>query len=218
MTRNRSSKHNAHATIEDAQFEADLIEAVPFLKSFARTLSRNAEVADDLVQDTLLNAWRARASYKPDTNLKAWLCTILRNKFYSDGRRAWRQMPWDQEAAERIIGHDAAQAGAVELSNTVHAMEFMPAHQREALTLIGAGGFSYREAAAICNVDPGTLKSRVMRARRALTSLLEGRKALPKTSRLSGREAAEALMTELARLALGQGKVGLHSAQGAAFA
>src|SRR5215467_13622601 len=127
MTKNRSKHHELSTprASEDAQFEADLIEAIAFLKSFARTLARNAETADDLVQDTLLNAWRARASYKPDTNLKAWLCTILRNKFYSDGRRAWRQMPWDQEAAERIVGQDAGQASAVELSDTVHAMEIM---------------------------------------------------------------------------------------------
>jgi RNA polymerase sigma-70 factor (ECF subfamily) len=202
--------------MDDVQFEADLIEAAPFLKSFARSLSRNTDTAEDLVQDTLLNAWRARASYKPGTNLKGWLCIILRNKFYSEGRRAWRRMPWDDEAAERMFEHHAEQPGAVDLSDTVRALGYIPAQQREALTLIGAGGFSYREAAEICKVDPGTLKGRVRRARKALSSLLEGGKSLPKSQRLPGREAAEAVMSDLARLAFGAGSVGLRSAQRAA--
>jgi RNA polymerase sigma-70 factor (ECF subfamily) len=213
-----SRQHSEVQIAQDVenQFAADLVELAPFLKSFARSLSRNTDTAEDLVQETLLSAWKARASYKPGTNLKAWLCIILRNKFYSDGRRAWRRMPWDDEAAERLSGREPEQVGAVDLSDAVHAMEFMPAHQREALTLIGAGGFSYREAAEIVHCDPGTLKSRVTRARKALSSLLEGRKELPRGPHLPGREAAEEMMAELARLALGAGKVGLETAQRAA--
>ena len=204
--------------IEDAQFEADLLELAPFLRSFARSLTRNTDAAEDLVQDAMLRAWRARRSYKPGTNLKAWLCIILRNKFYSDGRRTWRQVSWDQGAAERISAGDPEQVSLVDLSDTVDALELMPAHQREALTLIGAGGFSYREAAVICNCEPSALKTRVSRARKALTSLLEGRKAFPKMRHSRSREATEQLMAELARLALGAGKVGLHAAQSAAIA
>jgi RNA polymerase sigma-70 factor (ECF subfamily) len=213
----RSLPNSQIGRIEEAQFEADLLELAPFLRSFARSLSRNTDAAEDLVQDTMLRAWRARDSYKPGTNLKAWLCMILRSKFYTDRRRAWRQVSWDQEAAERISAGNPQQVSVVDLSDTVDALESIPAHQREALTLIGAGGFSYREAAVICDCDPGTLKSRVTRARKALTSLLEGRKALPKTGHSTRREATELIMAELARLALGAGKVGLHAAQSAAI-
>jgi len=213
----RLSSNTRMGASEEAQFEAELIEAAPFLRSFARALSHNADTAEDLVQDAMLRAWRARDSYKPGTNLKAWLCIILRNKFYSDGRRAWRQMAWDQGAAERVSAGDPQQASVIDLSDTIDALEFIPALQREALTLIGAGGFSYREAAVICNCEPAALKTRVSRARKALASVLEGKKPLPKIRHSSGREAIEHLMTELARLALGAGKVGLQAAQSAAI-
>ena len=89
---------------DDARFKADLLDLIPFLRAFARSLCGNQETADDLAQETLVKAWQARDMFAPGTNLKAWLFTILRNQFYSDRRRAWRQAPWDQEAAERIPG------------------------------------------------------------------------------------------------------------------
>ena len=82
----------------------NLLALIPFLRAFARSLTGNQEGADDLAQETLVKAWQSRATFIPGTNLKAWLFTILRNQFYSDRRRAWRQAPWDQEAAERIPG------------------------------------------------------------------------------------------------------------------
>src|SRR5665213_4414216 len=89
---------------ENPDFKSELLALVPFLRAFARSLTGNPEAADDLAQETLVKAWQSRASFIPGTNLKAWLFTILRNQFYSDRRRAWRQAPWDQEAAERIPG------------------------------------------------------------------------------------------------------------------
>src|SRR5262249_46986863 len=148
------------AATEDAQFEADLLELKPFLVSFARNLTHDSELAEDLTQDTLLSAWRARRNFKLGTNLKAWLCIILRNHFYSHARRAWRQMAWDQESAELMSNERPDQTSAVELADTARALECIPTLQREALTLIGAGGFSYEEAAKICNCNQGTLKTR----------------------------------------------------------
>ena len=81
-----------------------MLALIPFLRAFARSLTGNQESADDLAQETLVKAWQSRATFIPGTNLKAWLFTILRNQFYSDRRRAWRQAPWDQDAAERIPG------------------------------------------------------------------------------------------------------------------
>jgi RNA polymerase sigma-70 factor (ECF subfamily) len=88
----------------DAAFKNGLLELIPFLRAFARSLCGNPEMADDLAQETLVKAWQARHMFAAGTNLKAWLFTILRNQFYSDRRRAWRQAPWDQDAAERIPG------------------------------------------------------------------------------------------------------------------
>src|SRR5690348_18469889 len=79
-------------------FKTELLGLIPFLRAFARSLTGNPESADDLAQETLVKAWQSRDTFIPGTNLKAWLFTILRNQFYSDRRRAWRQAPWDQEA------------------------------------------------------------------------------------------------------------------------
>lgn len=83
-------------------FKNELLALVPFLRAFARSLSGRTEGADDLAQETLVKAWQSRESFAAGTNMKAWLFTILRNQFYSERRRAWRQTPWDADAAERI--------------------------------------------------------------------------------------------------------------------
>src|SRR5262249_28220473 len=94
---------------DQKQFEAELLELTPFLRSFARNLTRDRELAEDLAQDTLLSAWRARSSFTLQTNLKAWLCIIMRNRYYSHLRRSWRQAPWNQAAAEQISSGDPRQ-------------------------------------------------------------------------------------------------------------
>ena len=162
----------------DGEFKAGLLELIPFLRAFARSLCGNPDIADDLAQETLVKAWQSRATFAPGTNLKAWLFTILRNQFYSDRRRAWRQAPWDQDAAERIPGASEEQAWAAELSDTARALSSLSDEQREALILVGAGGFSYEAAAQICNCAVGTVKSRVARARKTLIGILEGSEPL----------------------------------------
>jgi RNA polymerase sigma-70 factor (ECF subfamily) len=187
----------------DAQFKADLLDLIPFLRAFARSLCGNQETADDLAQETLVKAWQARNMFAPGTNLKAWLFTILRNQFYSDRRRAWRQAPWDQDAAERIPGSSAEQSWAAELSDTARALSQLSDEQREALILVGAGGFSYEDAAAICHCAVGTVKSRVARARKSLLSILEGDDPLPTAQPAPPRDAADEILAQLDRLAPG---------------
>jgi RNA polymerase sigma-70 factor (ECF subfamily) len=185
----------------DGQFKADLLDLIPFLRAFARSLCGNQETADDLAQETLVKAWQARAMFAPGTNLKAWLFTILRNQFYSDRRRAWRQAPWDQDAAERIPGSNNEQAWAAELSDTARALTVLSDEQREALILVGAGGFSYEDAAAICKCAVGTVKSRVARARKTMLAILEGEEPLPQASRPQEGDAAHDILAQLDRLA-----------------
>lgn len=163
----------------DEDFRKGLLELIPFLRAFSRSLCGNRDLADDLAQDALAKAWQARDSFRPGSNLKAWLFTILRNQFYSDRRRAWRQAPWDEGAAERLPAPGSAQGWAMQLSDTARALRNLPNEQREALILVGAGGFSYEDAAKICNCAVGTVKSRVARARKALIASLEGKGALP---------------------------------------
>lgn len=155
-------------------FKRDLVALIPFLRAFARSICREGAKAEDLAQDALVKAWNARASFVPGTNLKAWLFTILRNEFYSEGRRSWRQMPWDEEAGTRIPAAAHEQQWHHELCGVADGLHSLPTDQREALVLIGAAGFSYTEASQICGVPEGTIKSRVARGRIALLAFMEG--------------------------------------------
>jgi RNA polymerase sigma-70 factor (ECF subfamily) len=186
---------------EPDTFKSELLELVPYLRAFARSLSGRHEGADDLAQEALVKAWQSRDSFLPGTNLKAWLFTILRNQFYSERRRAWRQVPWDAENAETLPGTSEDQGWAAELSDIARALQALPAEQREALILVGAGGFAYEEAAKISNCAVGTVKSRVARARRALIAILDGDQALPPSDRPAQGEAARDIMAQLDRLA-----------------
>jgi RNA polymerase sigma-70 factor (ECF subfamily) len=157
----------------DQAFKTELVALIPHLRAFARTLTGDPTAADDLAQDAMMKAWDARNSFQMGTNMKAWTFMILRNQFYSEKRRSWRQSQLDQEAAERtLVAVDDPEA-PVALDELRMGLAMLPAEQREALILVGAGGFAYEEAAAICNCAVGTVKSRVSRARRALQGILQ---------------------------------------------
>ena len=148
-------------------FKEELVAAIPMLRGFARSLSGNRDRADDLVQETL-------AKDRPGTNLHAWLVTILRNQYYSEGRRRWREVS-DAEGthAARLTqqpGHDSH----MQMREFLGALQVLPVDQREALVLVGASGLSYEEAAEILDTRIGTVKSRVSRARTRLEKLLNG--------------------------------------------
>lgn len=158
---------------DDEGFKKELVALIPHIRAFARTLTGDPTAADDLAQEAMMKAWDARASYQMGTNMKAWTFMILRNQFYSDKRRSWRSTQLDQEAAERtLIAVDDPEA-PVALDELRQALQTLPEEQREALILVGAGGFAYEEAAEICQCAVGTVKSRVSRARKALQAALE---------------------------------------------
>lgn len=159
--------------VRDEAFKKDLVQLIPHLRAFARTLTGDATAADDLAQEAMMKAWDARASFEMGTNMKAWTFMILRNQFYSEKRRSWRQSQLDQEAAERTLVAIDDPSAPVALDELRLGLKKLPPEQREALILVGAGGFAYEEAAEICNCAIGTVKSRVSRARRALQLILE---------------------------------------------
>ena len=167
------SKNANRTPEEDEAFKRELVKLIPHLRAFARTLAGEPAGADDLAQDAMMKAWDARNSFQMGTNMKAWTFMILRNQFYSEKRRSWRQSQLDQEAAERtLVAVDDPEA-PVALDELRLSLAMLPAEQREALVLVGAGGFAYEEAAEICNCAVGTVKSRVSRARRALHAILD---------------------------------------------
>ncbi len=163
----------ATAADGDRAFKTELVALIPQLRAFARSLTGDPTAADDLAQEAMVKAWDARRTFEIGTNMKAWTFMILRNQFYSEKRRSWRQTQLDQEAAERTLVAVDDPASPVALDELRLGLAMLPAEQREALVLVGAGGFAYEEAAEICGCAVGTVKSRVSRARRALLEILQ---------------------------------------------
>ena len=180
-----------------AEFEAGLAELLPFLRIFAQSLTRHREPAEDLAQEALAKAWRFRKSFVPGSNLKAWLFTILRNEFYSQQRRAWRQIPWDDGLVKAQSSPRDEQQWALELSVTASAIDDLPPGQREALILVGVGGFSYDEAALLSRSAVGTMKSRVARARRLLKRNCDDPTLPSKKSRPANGNAMSDILAQL---------------------
>ena len=165
-----------HASLSDDEFREQLALVIPHLRAFGRSLSGNRDTADDLVQETLLKAWAARKRFQAGTNMRAWTFIILRNLFLSQMRRARFKGEWDELTASKILAAPASQDRHIELSDMQRALMHLPQPQREALILVGAGGFAYEEAAEICGCAVGTIKSRVARGRVALEGLLSSGK------------------------------------------
>ena len=161
-----------HVALSDPEFKKQLAVVIPHLRAFGRSLSGNRDLADDLVQETLLKAWAARQRFQAGTNMRAWTFIILRNLYLSQMRRARFKGEWDDLVADRILAAPASQDRHVELGDMQRALVHLPQPQREALILVGAGGFAYEEAAEICQVAVGTIKSRVARGRVALETIL----------------------------------------------
>jgi RNA polymerase sigma-70 factor (ECF subfamily) len=149
-----------------------MLAAVPNLRAFARSLSGNVDRADDLVQGTLLRAIASINSFKPGTNMSAWLFTILRNLFRSEYRKRRREVEDVDGSYAASLKSPPEQHSRLEFKELSDALPKLPFVQREALLLVGASGFSYDEAAAICETPVGTIKSRVNRARIQLAELL----------------------------------------------
>ncbi|KTE23019.1 MULTISPECIES: sigma-70 family RNA polymerase sigma factor [unclassified Sphingopyxis] len=161
--------------LDDASFKRELAAMLPHLRAFGRSLTGNADLADDLVQETMLKAWKARASYIPGpSSMKSWAFVILRNCFLSQMRRKKFTADYDELAAERLLVAPDDQNDSLHLADVQRALLLLPVDQREALILIGAGQLSYEEGAEICGCAVGTMKSRVSRARTALHAILEG--------------------------------------------
>lgn len=151
-----------------AVFQHELTEAIPHLRAFARSLCGDRAEADDLVQETLIKAWTARARFEDGSSMRAWTFRILRNHFYSERRRAWRKQEQGGEIHENAAITNEQQSWALQLDDVRRALLDIPEEQREALVLVGAGGLSYEEAAQVCGCAVGTVKSRVSRGRAAL--------------------------------------------------
>src|ERR1044071_6708038 len=170
MTAKPQAKRHANQTSQSVRDE--LLAQLPSLRAFAVSLCGQMDKADDLVQEALVKAWSNLGSFTEGTNMRAWMFTILRNVYYSEHRKRRREVQdADGMFSARLVVHPS-QIGHMDMQDFREALSKLPPDQREALILVGASGFSYEEAAELCEVAVGTIKSRVNRARSALTRSL----------------------------------------------
>ena len=155
------------------EFRSQLQDCLPDLWRYAYALTRDRNMADDLVQDCAERALRKRDLWKQTGALKPWLMKMLLN-LYRNQLRTQSRRP--QLVAMDDMHHDPAAPDALDeklaLSQTARAMKKLPDDQREALLLIVLGGVSYKQAAVALNVPLGTLMSRLGRARAKLRDLM----------------------------------------------
>jgi RNA polymerase sigma-70 factor (ECF subfamily) len=147
---------------------AELVEMIPALRAFARSFCRNVSDADDLVQETLLKGIANIHRYQPDTNMKSWLFTIMRNTFYTRIKVYNRESPAAGDCASAEPATQALQEWRLRGKELTRAVRELPDKQREVLILISVLGMSYLDAAEICGCAVGTVKSRLNRARQRL--------------------------------------------------
>ncbi len=151
----------------------ELVTHLGVLRAFALNLTRNDASADDLVQDTVVKAWKNIDRFEEGTNMRAWLYTILRNTFYSNYRKRRREVQDSEGHFAATLSVKPDHDGRLAMDDFMVAFNQLRDEQREALTLVGASGFAYHEAAEMCGVATGTMKSRVNRARARLAELLQ---------------------------------------------
>ncbi|WP_420862979.1 RNA polymerase sigma factor [Algirhabdus cladophorae] len=159
--------------MSDLNPKDELVTHLPALRAFALSLTRNRATADDMMQDAVLKAWTNMDKYQPGTNMRAWLFTILRNTYYSSRRKLNREVADVDNVFSDTLSVKPDHDGRLQLLDFKDAFQKLADEHREALILVGASGFSYDEAAEMCGVATGTMKSRVNRARAKMTELLE---------------------------------------------
>jgi len=167
------------------RFETTALPLMPALHRAALRLTRDPQLAADLVQDTCLRAYRAFDQFTPGTNCHAWLFTILYSVFNTGYRKAQRELTLTQMAAFDVDyetwlgGSDAVPAAPVQDAavdpmdpQVQRALDALPEAFRDAIMLVDVGELSYEEAAAAMRCAVGTVRSRLFRARRVLFAAL----------------------------------------------
>jgi RNA polymerase sigma-70 factor, ECF subfamily len=152
----------------ESQFAPLVEHQIPGLRRYAIALTHDRDRADDLVQDCLVRALAKQHLWQPDTDLRAWLFTILHNSRISDLRRSARDKRHNEIAARSFLPMPRHPDSQLELLDLDRGIAKLPERQRQALLLVGLEGISYEQAAGILGVPVGTLRSRIGRARESL--------------------------------------------------
>jgi RNA polymerase sigma-70 factor, ECF subfamily len=160
----------------------DVLAQLSPLRRYARSLVRNADEAEDLVQDALVRAYERKASFRRGASLRSWLLSIVHNTHVDRLRRDRSRLKrHDDAAAGMEQTQPAVQEHAVRLAQVRNAFFSLPEEQRAALHLVAIEDMSYQQAADTLGIPLGTLMSRIARAR---THLREFEEKAPPASHL----------------------------------
>lgn len=153
----------------------DIEQHITGLRRYAGALAHDPAAADDLVQDCVLKALAKSHLYRPGTNLRAWLFTILRNQHISEVRRNVRTgVPVDPDAAAAALATRPNQENSLAVTSLASALQSLPAGQRRLIELVALDGQSYEDVARTNGLALGTVKSRISRGRNQLRKALQG--------------------------------------------
>ncbi|MEH6741968.1 sigma-70 family RNA polymerase sigma factor [Hyphomonas sp.] len=155
-------------------FVDELEALLPQMRAFARSLCHDATLADDIVQSACLKAWAASGTFDPTAKMRPWILRIVRNEYLQHCRRAWRNVDVESGFLEEILVDHTSAEMLSDASRAIQAIYALPIKQRDAVILVLAAGLTYEEAGVIMNCSPGTIKSRVNRARAILVDELNG--------------------------------------------
>jgi len=151
-----------------------LEDNIPALRRYAWSLTHNQTEADDLVQDSLVQALDHADCKAADGNIRSWVFSIMHNQFISRWRRQKTRGEIVVEDDDADIAIDASQQMNSELQDAMHLLALLPEEQKKVLFLVAVEGFEYGETARILNIPVGTVMSRLSRAREKLRDALEG--------------------------------------------
>ncbi len=155
-----------------------IIEHIPRLRRYARALVGDRYIADDLVQDTLERAWNKFYLWRPGSDLRAWLFTIMHNVFVNETRRRRYEIEQLMEEVPQVAVR-AVQSEQLELRDVDRALRGLPVEQREIVLLVAVEQFSYEEVSCALDIPIGTVMSRLSRARERMRQLLGGQAPVP---------------------------------------
>jgi len=152
-----------------------IIEEIPRLRRYARSLLRDRDAADDLVQDSLERALSRMESWTTGDSPRRWLFTIMHHLFVDQLRRAKRHVPAVTMMPETIDALAVApqQPDKVASTEVLSALQQIAPERRAALTLVAVEGLSYADAANVLGIPAGTLMSRIARGREELRAILD---------------------------------------------
>jgi len=157
-----------------SDYELRIEQHIPRLRRYARALTGERTAADDLVQDTLERAWVKLRLWRPGSDLRAWLFTVMHNVYVNQVRARASQPPMAHDEEALNVPDRARQTDMLEVRDLDIVLKKLPEEQRAVLLLVALEQLTYEETARVLGIPIGTVMSRLSRARERLRLLMAG--------------------------------------------